>query len=595
MWKNRLGYFLIISAMASLIIPINGLSTVSGHHVSYDHEGDLEWKIVFVTSRDECSQRNVDALMFYAIATDDLLRLHKVPNVLVGDLVCVGKDKRSAVIENTVATSDLAIIITDYFLSIAQRHTSGSLGHYAYAYDVKSIVVQAETLSIESKNTAWILSHEIAHFALDYYGYPNDVWAGGVHKIQKQYNDCKSSDVTLALCVPIWTTIKTLSGKYFSVMKPLYTERYVIPTQQKTSEPIQQSTDPRKEYAYTQQLVKWTVFNNYKDDLDMLVLTYPLTTVPFESADARADYKRAIEKRNDIKEKLTSALNDLRLADSYFLSGSYERAVSLYGDASLKTLNMKSDVSKIYSMINSALLVEKEFQREKEKVGLEKTPQPEAQKTFSRSEIDEIVRLDKLGIEKLNLGLYNEAIIYFDEALLINPDKSGLLNNKGVALEKLKKYPEALEYFQKAVAIQPYYEPYLKNKEIVLKIIQKQELSSEPTITHHDTFLTLEARVGSDERVIEFNPILKYSSGKEIVTNNVKVKVKDTEYQVNANKWSYVRVSTAGEYKLTASFDGYSTQGGTVVYGDSSDIVIINTEKPDEPEKQEFCFLWWCW
>lgn len=104
--------------------------------------------------------------------------------------------------------------------------------------------------------------------------------------------------------------------------------------------------------------------------------------------------------------------------------------------------------------------------------------QSEGQKTFSQSEVDEIFRLNELGSEKLDLGLYNEAIIYFDEALLINPNEPGVLNNKGVALSGLKKYPEALEYYQKALAIVPNYELYLKNEEITLKKIQKQESSA---------------------------------------------------------------------------------------------------------------------
>ena len=496
MQKNRLGYFLIVFAIASLIIPINGLNPVSAYHGSYDPERDLEWNIVFATSRSECSQRNYNALLFYVTATEDLLDLYKIPNVIVNDLICVDKDRMTGAIEILVANADLTIIIPDYLMSVKQRHTSESLGHYAYAYDIKSIVVQAETLAIEDANTAWILSHEIAHFALHYYGYPEEIWGDGVHKIQERYNNCQTIDISLAYCAPIWTTIKTTSGKYFSVMKPVYTEQYIVPTQQKTSEPNQQSINPREAYALSRQSTEWLSYNQDRDDVDMLVATYPLTTVPFESADARADYKRAIEKRNDLEEKLDSALNDLRLADSYLMNDSYELAISFYGKAQVKVPNIESDVAKIYSMINSAVLVEKEFQREKQiedklektqqevqktvpQPEVQKTPQPEVQKTLSQSEIDEILRLDKLGGEKFDLGLYNEALIYYDEALLISPDLASLLNNKGVTLQWLANYPESLEYFQKALAIEPNNETYLKNEEITLKIIQKQESSSE--------------------------------------------------------------------------------------------------------------------
>ena len=78
---------------------------------------------------------------------------------------------------------------------------------------------------------------------------------------------------------------------------------------------------------------------------------------------------------------------------------------------------------------------------------------------------------------------------------------------------------------------------------------------------------------------MEFNPALKFSSGKEIVTNNVKLKVAGIEYQIHANKWIKLEFDTNyAQYQVTASFDGYSIRGGSVVYGSSSDEITIQAK-----------------
>jgi tetratricopeptide (TPR) repeat protein len=53
------------------------------------------------------------------------------------------------------------------------------------------------------------------------------------------------------------------------------------------------------------------------------------------------------------------------------------------------------------------------------------------------------------------LGVYTEAIKYYDKALEIDPKDANVWVNKAVALHKLEKYDEAIECYDKALEIDP--------------------------------------------------------------------------------------------------------------------------------------------
>jgi len=59
------------------------------------------------------------------------------------------------------------------------------------------------------------------------------------------------------------------------------------------------------------------------------------------------------------------------------------------------------------------------------------------------------------GATQLNLGNYEEAILYFNKALQIEPDNIDYLNNMGLALMTQEKYFEAFLFFDRALEIMP--------------------------------------------------------------------------------------------------------------------------------------------
>jgi tetratricopeptide (TPR) repeat protein len=69
------------------------------------------------------------------------------------------------------------------------------------------------------------------------------------------------------------------------------------------------------------------------------------------------------------------------------------------------------------------------------------------------------------------LGLHQEALACFDQALVLNPASAEPWFNKGVALHALQKKQEALECYERALAVNPRSEQAWSNKGVVLKAL----------------------------------------------------------------------------------------------------------------------------
>ncbi len=67
----------------------------------------------------------------------------------------------------------------------------------------------------------------------------------------------------------------------------------------------------------------------------------------------------------------------------------------------------------------------------------------------------EISDLVKKGKSLLVEGNFEDALAYFEQALLLNKNDPDIWNQKGVALRSLGRYDEALECFNKSLEIDP--------------------------------------------------------------------------------------------------------------------------------------------
>ena len=69
--------------------------------------------------------------------------------------------------------------------------------------------------------------------------------------------------------------------------------------------------------------------------------------------------------------------------------------------------------------------------------------------------MNEIEKLVASGKKLLNEAKFEEALGYFEQALLLDQTDPELWNNKGVALRSMGRYDEALECFNKSLELDP--------------------------------------------------------------------------------------------------------------------------------------------
>ena len=67
----------------------------------------------------------------------------------------------------------------------------------------------------------------------------------------------------------------------------------------------------------------------------------------------------------------------------------------------------------------------------------------------------DISELIRKGSQLIMDGNFEEALSYFDQATVIQPNNPDLLNKKGVALRGLGRYDEAIECFNKSLQLDP--------------------------------------------------------------------------------------------------------------------------------------------
>ncbi len=69
--------------------------------------------------------------------------------------------------------------------------------------------------------------------------------------------------------------------------------------------------------------------------------------------------------------------------------------------------------------------------------------------------MDKTEELVKKGQVLMDDGKYDDALGFFEQALLLNRNNPDLWNYKGVALRSLGRYEESMECFNKSLEIEP--------------------------------------------------------------------------------------------------------------------------------------------
>jgi len=270
-----------------MIIPSSFDSVFAKHYQNHeipieDERELLRYYTIFASHENECSNYDVSKQVFLKSISNQLLRKYHFQTI--GHMECVeitgtvkvdepnyynfGLTLHKAIEKAKDWHYDLLIIIFDDVLSsqyidaMRDPETGKTAeGHYRYEGDYKQIVITTSQHSsntskwiaehipalrnlqeLEEQSGAWIMSHELAHFALEYLGYPPADWVGYVH--DPNFGRCITANFSYDFCSELYTEIRRVDDQgnsfWIKVMNPPY-------------EDIKRQKElPSKTYSYTE-------------------------------------------------------------------------------------------------------------------------------------------------------------------------------------------------------------------------------------------------------------------------------------------------------------------------------------------------------
>ena len=179
------------------------------------NSGPLSYAVFYITENDKCSDDEYKSLKFYQVITQEYLSLYKVQSDLQGSL-CI-PEKNYQQYFSGLSTYTLPIVISDN--TVGQKLVQqGFYGMYQMTgTGTQAIYVCSCDTQIESWAGAWVLSHELSHFALRYFGEPDTIAITWVHYIQALVNQCQNGDFS-KVCPQYSATVSAPSGNLIPVM-----------------------------------------------------------------------------------------------------------------------------------------------------------------------------------------------------------------------------------------------------------------------------------------------------------------------------------------------------------------------------------------
>jgi len=202
----------------------------------------------FITSYEYgCSANNQKSLEFYEKLTPQYLSKYDIHGSQDVGKCVRGIDVADNLedFSSALANYDLPIIILDGLNSLDYLLTTDALGHWQWKGQQNVIVFASLSPFIESDTGAWILGHELSHFALHHKQYPSSIFGEWVHENESSARSCLGEDLSINDCPELWTTVQAPSGKNIKMMK-IYDEESanITETAPETTQTTTQETTP---------------------------------------------------------------------------------------------------------------------------------------------------------------------------------------------------------------------------------------------------------------------------------------------------------------------------------------------------------------
>ena len=243
-------YYVMMQIATVILVTVFTISFFSS--IAFAEIETLRIKTILVTdneSSDECTDSDKIKILRYGSLAGEYLWTYDI-DVKHSRYLCISggyekgeftASKVNEAIKDASTSNDLIVIILEKeqskanFDYIEKVWNERAIGYYRWSGEPRTIVTQTYHDDILSERSVWTLSHELSHFALEWYGYPYSIFADAVHQRQDDYDYCLFVDESGESCRHLWLY---LEGEFqhpefhrVKAMYPLYWERYgPIPT-----------------------------------------------------------------------------------------------------------------------------------------------------------------------------------------------------------------------------------------------------------------------------------------------------------------------------------------------------------------------------
>ncbi len=461
--------------LAVILIFVNPSQSYAIHHSE-----NLIWQVVMISSNPACSNYHYQMAEKYTELTEGYFELYELEDDHY-QVECLTESNFSWKYERP-HDLDLLIVVYDKNKGEADLHPleiGGLYSHTGEDLTHNHTIVFCDCSDFNFSNPAWILSHELSHFVLNYLGYDLSVVEDEIHDLDHKYDYCIENHYDDS-CEGVVTKIK--SAQYsttFTVMAPYEPaigegfleseEVFLFDTESKMLSEITKWWMDGKisDYYFAKSIEiltgvssKRTVDSNdalLKERNWLLIAEPPKKTNESEKQDLAEKTNEIIEKLPFIdlntqtteveipdwfREKSQFWIDD-KIDDDEFYAG---LEAFLYSEDPSDYLE-NNDIA-VEDIVNEGLIF------------LEDKEYNQAITLFDKAlwnSLDygppSIDAMNGKGSSLFLLGNYTESLIYFDLVLELEPENYDATKRKAQVLAQLGQLDEAKKYFEKAITL----------------------------------------------------------------------------------------------------------------------------------------------
>jgi len=431
------------------------------------YNSEVAWELVIISNEPACSGIHYYMMEKYHDISEKYLELYQLQNKGYQPQ-CMTEFEYMTEYEKPLDL-DLLILVYDRELGRTELHSENTGGIYMHQGDDLSrnhTIIFCDCSNFEYSDPVWILSHELSHFVLNYLGFDLDIVEDKIHELDQKFDICVENTYD-DLCSLVKTRIETERSSWV-VMAPY---EPAIGKSVPTPSPEQAVFDSLFQQKMAIEVTNWWLNGditneNYVKSLQILSGGKIGEDIQTNGILAESPLTVLTEpptwNKNLQKNETSSQIPEYLLSMSPFIAEEKDTLSSQEEEIFFLWLKTKAKSLSEDSIKDEEFLKDLEYILNSPKIDL----------YLNYLEDLSLEELKDKGIEFGKAGEFRNSISYFDRALAQSIDseetKIELLILKGSALNSLSQYEEALIYFDVVLDIEPENSKALKKKAFIL-------------------------------------------------------------------------------------------------------------------------------